>query len=286
MCLQVCSFLALLKWHYLVSLVLHFADLLLGSHSLRLIEGTIDCPLNGDWFHLPLSENLIVHSLSGKLCMISVLVFYEGKAFCTAKVDIINFTPRGHKLIDKSNHISDWSRGISGQGDVCYQKSPALLVEASDSRMIFLVWGMTCSTEDIPKIVFKSFLKILFLRSSMIESAIYTLRTCPSSKVYAEVCRTLFLKFISLGIPCIDFRVALVQRWSFFHMYISVSKVLIVPDVVVVITFDISSILLWFLNLPSCRSFHPFSYYLILKELKNLILLILIRFLFSCLCRH
>ena len=93
----------------------------------------------------------------------------------------------------------------------------------------------------------------------MIESAVNTFRACTSSEVYAEISGPFLFEFISLCVPSINFRVALIQRRGPLNVLISVSQVLIIPDVVIVISFNISSVLFGLLNLSSCRASHELA---------------------------
>lgn len=76
----------------------------------------------------------------------------------------------------------------------------------------------------------------------MIESAVNAFRACTSREVYTEISRAFLFEFISLCIASIDFRVALIQRRGPLNVLISVSQVLIIPDVVIVISFNIGGV--------------------------------------------
>ena len=109
----------------------------------------------------------------------------------------------------------------------------------------------------------------------MVESAIYTFRACASSEVDAKISRAFLFEFISLGVSSINFRVAFIQRRSPLNMLISVSQVLIIPNVVIIISFDISGILFGLLNLSSCWTSHELASLHVLEHFEDLIFLLL-----------
>jgi hypothetical protein len=62
-------------------------------------------------------------------------------------------------------------------------------------------------------------------------------------------------------------------------MLISVGQVFVIPYVVVIVAFNICSVLLRFLDLSSCRSAHPLLHHLILKQFEYPVFLLLLPFL-------
>jgi len=110
----------------------------------------------------------------------------------------------------------------------------------------------------------------------MIESAVYAFRACTSSKVYAKIGRAFLFEFISLSVSSIDFRVAFIQRRGPLDMLISVSQVLIIPNVVIIVTFNVGCLLFKFRNLPPRRFLHPLmdlQTFLVFEELEFSLLL-------------
>jgi hypothetical protein len=113
----------------------------------------------------------------------------------------------------------------------------------------------------------------------MIESTVYSFRARTSSKVYAKIGRAFLFEFISLCVSSIDFRVAFIQRRGPLDMLISVSQVLIIPDIVIIVSFDICGVLLGLLDLSSGWAGHEFARLHVLEQFEDLIFLLLFFFL-------
>jgi hypothetical protein len=109
----------------------------------------------------------------------------------------------------------------------------------------------------------------------MIESTVYSFRACTSSKVYAKIGRAFLFEFISLCVSSIDFRVAFIQRRGPLDMLISVSQVLIIPDVVIIISFNICGVLLGLLDLSSRWAGHELACLHVFEQFEDLIFLLL-----------
>ena len=109
----------------------------------------------------------------------------------------------------------------------------------------------------------------------MIKSAIDTFRARTSCKIYAEISRALFLKFVCFCISCINLRITLIKWGGLLDLLISVGQVFIVPYIVVVVPLNICSVFFGFLNLPPCRPAHPLLYLMIFEQLEYPILLLL-----------
>ena len=92
----------------------------------------------------------------------------------------------------------------------------------------------------------------------MIKSAINSFCTTTSCIIHTEISWTFLFKFISFSIASIYLRITFVQRWCFLNLLISVSKIFIIPDIVIIVSFNICCFLFWFFNLSPRRSAHPF----------------------------
>jgi hypothetical protein len=102
----------------------------------------------------------------------------------------------------------------------------------------------------------------------MVEPAIDSLRTSTSCKVDTEVSRTFLLKLICFSVASVYLRVAFEERRRFLHLLVSVSQVLVIPDVVVIVTFNVGCLLLRFFDLPPSWVFKQFIYLVISKLLE------------------
>jgi len=116
----------------------------------------------------------------------------------------------------------------------------------------------------------------------MVEPTVSSFCTSATSKIHTEVGPSSLLKLVSLGESCVDLRLAPEKRGRSLYPCISVCQVLIIPDVIIVIAFDVGSILLRLLNLSPGLSLHPSSHLVVFKLLKlsNLLLVLLSFFLF------
>jgi hypothetical protein len=69
-------------------------------------------------------------------------------------------------------------------------------------------------------------------------------------------------------------RLAFIKRRSLFNLLISVGEILIIPDIIIIVSFNISSFFLRFLNLSTSRPLHHLAYLLISKLLKQFVFLL------------
>lgn len=106
----------------------------------------------------------------------------------------------------------------------------------------------------------------------MIKFAINTFGTCSSCKIYTKPRRPFLIKFVCFCISCIYFRITFIKWWSSFYLLISICQVLIIPNIVVIVAFYIGCVFLWFLDLPSCSSLHPFLDLLVSKLFIKLVI--------------
>ena len=107
----------------------------------------------------------------------------------------------------------------------------------------------------------------------MVKSAVHSFSAAASGKVNTEICGSFLFKLISLRASSINLRFASIKRRSFFNSLVSISQILVIPDIVIVIAFNVSSFFLGFLDLSSGRSVHPFACLLISELSEKLILL-------------
>lgn len=92
----------------------------------------------------------------------------------------------------------------------------------------------------------------------MIVAAINPLRAAASREVNTEISAS-SIHLVRLGIARIDLRLQFVHtdRSFLFLVGVAVSQVLIVPNIVVIVAFDICSIFLQFCYLSAGRFLHP-----------------------------
>ena len=114
------------------------------------------------------------------------------------------------------------------------------------------------SAEDISEVIFLSLVNVFLLRNSMVIFAIDTFSARASCEIHAEVSAVLLLKVICFCISSVDLWLQLRERRSSFDFDIAISQVLVVPNVVVIISFFICGVLFAFVYLFSRWSLHPF----------------------------
>jgi hypothetical protein len=99
----------------------------------------------------------------------------------------------------------------------------------------------------------------------VVEATVGALCASTSRKVDAEIGTSLLLQLISFGIPRIYFWLTFEKRRSSFYAGISVRQVLVIPDVVVVVAFNVGGVLFRLFYLPAGGSLHPAGHLLILE---------------------
>ena len=111
---------------------------------------------------------------------------------------------------------------------------------------------MSSPAENILEIVTLP-LTVIVVGDSVVVPAISALRAAASREVNAEPAI-----FLCLGVPCVLFRVALVEAWHAFLLHLPISQVLVIPDIVIIVTFYICSIFLTRVShLPSSWLLEP-----------------------------
>jgi hypothetical protein len=244
------------------------------SDGFWLIEGVVDGPLDADGFGGAFSEDLVEHGFPCELSVVSVSVLDESLASDAVEGDVFDLTPDGEVLVEESDHVLVGLQGVCWQLEVSDEESPAFLVEGANASVILLVSGVSCSAEDVSQIVLIGFIQVLLLRDSVIEPAVDSLGACSSGEVNAEVGGALLLVFVCLGVPGVYLRVALEERRRFLHHLVPVSEVLVIPDVVVVVSFYVGSLFLWLFDLSAGRLLEQLSDFLIPELLEELVLLL------------
>ena len=91
----------------------------------------------------------------------------------------------------------------------------------------------------------------------MIVFAVDTLRASTSRKVNTEVGWTFFLKVICFCESSVYLWLYFGEWWCTLNLYVSVSQVFIIPDIVIVVTFLVCSISLALVYLFSSSPLHP-----------------------------
>lgn len=114
----------------------------------------------------------------------------------------------------------------------------------------------------------------------MIKFTIYTFSAGTSCKIDTKPRRSFLCKLICFCIPSIYFRIAFIQRWSSFDMLVSISQKLIIPNIIIIVSFNICSFFFRFLNLSTSRFGHEFLHLLISKLLKQFVFLLELGILF------
>lgn len=94
-------------------------------------------------------------------------------------------------------------------------------------------------------------------------STVGSLRAASSRKINAKVGLPTFVHIIGFRVPSVVFRIAFVNRWHFLVSVLSVSQVLVIPNIIIIVAFYVCSILLrCILNLSSSWSLEPFLSFL------------------------
>jgi len=114
----------------------------------------------------------------------------------------------------------------------------------------------------------------------MIKSAVHTFSASTSSEVNAKVSRSFFFEFISFGKSSINFWITLIKSRCPFYLCISIGKVLIIPNVIIVVSFYICRLLFRLFDLSSSWPLHPLLYLLIVKQAKQSVLSLVVRLLY------
>ena len=77
----------------------------------------------------------------------------------------------------------------------------------------------------------------------MVELTVYTFSASSSCEINAKPLCPLLLELVSFGIACIELRVTLVEGRSFFDLLVTICKELVIPNIVVVVAFNVSCLL-------------------------------------------
>lgn len=128
----------------------------------------------------------------------------------------------------------------------------------------------------------------------MVVPTISAFTATTSGEIYTKVSGGFTLHFVCLCKTCVYFRYKLIKGQGPFIIFVCVSigEILIVPNVVIVVAFNVSCLLFQFRDLTTSRSLHPFMNLKSLLVFKHfqlglflklcLLLLILICCLFGC----
>lgn len=171
------------------------------------------------------------------------------KSSCV-EVDVLDFAPDAKHFINYSYDVLHRHVGLryclSFTLSVIWielnptdEQCSAFLIKRSNSMISFFMSCMSCSTKNVSQIVFFRKFNIFFLRDSVVKSAIHTFCASSSRKIDTEIGASTLLQLICFCISCIDFWLALMQRRSSFDSCIPVGKVFVIPDVVVIVTFNV-----------------------------------------------
>lgn len=102
----------------------------------------------------------------------------------------------------------------------------------------------------------------------MVEPAVSSFSTSATCEIHTEVSASSLLKLVSFSVSSINLRLTPEKRWRSLHPCISVSQVLIIPDIIIVISLHVGSVLLRLLHLSPGLSLHIASHLVIFKLLK------------------
>lgn len=195
-------------------------------------------------------------------------------------MDVLDFTPDAKHFINYSYDVFHWHVGLRYclsfalsvvriELNPTYEQCSAFLIKRSNSMISFFMSCMSCPAKYISQIVFFRKFDIFFLRNSVVKSAIHTFCASPSRKIDAEISTSALLQLISFCISCVDFWLTLMQRRSSLNPCIPVSEVFVIPYVVVVVPFNVWSILFAFFYLSACGLLHPACHLLIFEHFEH-----------------
>lgn len=237
-----------------------------------------------------------MHSFSGKFCEISMAELDIGSESTLIKMNISNFSKHAEMFIYKSCNILD-SHAVGTlkslrlwfgvQKYFCDTKSVTFFIKWPDSFLVIFVASVSSPSKYISQIVLSG-QQVVLCRHSMVKLTICTFAATASCKVYTKVCGTFALHFVCLCKSSINLWLQLVKRDSSFLILvsISISQILIIPNIIVIVAFNIRCLFLKFSNLSPSRPLHPFMHkqrLLISKLLQLSFLLSLLLYLLFCL---
>lgn len=147
---------------------------------------------------------------------------------------------------------------FNGHTNSRHKNSSALNVEGTDSCEVILVVSVSGSTKQVSQIIFH-FVSVFLGWNPVVISAILSFRAASSGEIYAEPSRVFLLLVVSLRETSILLWVTFIKSRHPLVTILAVCKVLVVPNIIIIISFDICRIFLRGISdLTSSRSFHPF----------------------------
>ena len=220
-------------------------------------------PFYQQWFFLAFEHiRLVHHGLPCKFCVVAVCVLDDDLVASIlrllADVNVFDFSPWTEHRVHSSGCLLDWILGSVVQLKPLEEDCLALLIEAADSSEVLLIRGMPCPAEDVSKVVLL-FHAIVVVWRPMVKPAVFALSTTSSCEINTEPSTACLLECIGLCEARLCLWVAPVECWRPFDcFFLHVSEVLVVPDVVFIVSFEVSDFSLRAIDhLFNCRPLEP-----------------------------
>ena len=243
-----------------------------------LIKGRIEGPLQSERHFLALNENLISHGFPCEFCVKAVRIFDESVPSLLIEVDVFNLAPRREVFIQKSDHVFLWHVllqwlvvffGLSAvQSEAIHEQSATLLTEWTNALQVIFVCRVTHPSKHILDVVQLALNQIFFLWNSVVVPTIDALCAGSTRKKHTEVAGLLRVKVVRFGIAGVNLGETASQRYHPLVTLSFVSRVLVIPNVVVggtplLIRYVFSTLL----HLFARRPLHPLMHLILLQFL-------------------
>ena len=157
--------------------------------------------------------------------------------------NILNFSPFRKQVVDQSGQGFFRFRRIHRKLYTLEKNGPALFIERANSCKIIFMRSMSSSPKNVFKVICLTN-AIIVSWNSVVIPTILSFCAASTGEVNAKECVALLLNRISLRVPRVYFRVALMERWHLLISVLPISQVLVIPNIIIIIALYISSILL------------------------------------------
>jgi hypothetical protein len=144
--------------------------------------------------------------------------------------------------------------GVSWQLDLTNQQGPALFIKAADPCEVLFKSVVPRSPKDVPQVILC--LQVFCLRYPVVEPTVGPLRAGAPCEISTEISGAFLLIVVCLREARVDEGLAAGERGSLLDVVGPVCQVLVVPNVVIIVTFNISCIFFHILNLTSSWPLH------------------------------
>ena len=164
----------------------------------------------------------------------------------TFDVDIADFSPYWKHIVD---HFDSWSLRVLyvfWHSESAEEESFAFVIEAADSSEVIFEGGVFGATETVSHLV-AVFETVCWARNRVIILASRPFSTAPTCKIDTKPFCPLFIKSICFSVTCLQFWITLMQGWHSFRflMLVHIGQVLIIPDIVLIVTFKVCDVILF-----------------------------------------